>query len=159
MIYQVYPRSFADADGDGLGDLPGVTAHLDRLAELGVDAVWLSPFYPSPQVDFGYDVADHENVDPQFGTLAAFVTVCIGILVLRRTRPDLPRPFRAPWPWFTCIAGALVCAYMMYSLGTATWWRLLVWTVVGIVVYAVYGYQHSCVRQAANGATASPRPA
>jgi APA family basic amino acid/polyamine antiporter len=93
------------------------------------------------------------------GTLAAFVTVCIGILVLRRTRPDLPRPFRAPWPWFTCIAGALVCGYMMYSLGTATWWRLLVWTVVGIVVYVVYGYQHSCVRRAANGVAPSPRPA
>ena len=93
------------------------------------------------------------------GTLAAFVTVCIGILVLRRTRPDLPRPFRAPWPWFTCIAGALVCAYMMFSLGTATWWRLGIWTAVGVVVYVAYGYQHSCVRKAANGAAAHPRPA
>src|ERR1700686_3308946 len=83
------------------------------------------------------------------GTLAAFVTVCIGVLVLRRTRPDLPRPFRAPWPWFTCLAGALVCAYMMYSLGTATWWRLAIWTAVGILVYAFYGYNHSKVRLAA----------
>ncbi|KQS96920.1 glycoside hydrolase family 13 protein [Cellulomonas sp. Leaf395] len=72
VIYQVYPRSFADASGDGIGDLPGVTARLDHLAELGVDAVWLSPFYRSPQADAGYDVADYRDVDPLFGTLADF---------------------------------------------------------------------------------------
>ncbi|MBS0379821.1 MAG: amino acid permease [Proteobacteria bacterium] len=77
------------------------------------------------------------------GTLAAFVTVCIGVLVLRRTRPDLPRPFRTPLPWFTCLAGAAVCGLMMISLGAATWWRLVIWTVLGIAVYAFYGYKHS----------------
>jgi alpha-glucosidase len=71
-IYQVYPRSFQDTDGDGVGDLQGVRARLPYLAELGVDAVWLSPFYRSPMADFGYDVADHCDVDPRFGTLADF---------------------------------------------------------------------------------------
>ncbi len=72
VIYQIYPRSFADANGDGIGDLPGITAHLDDLASLGIDAIWLSPFYPSPQKDAGYDVADYCDVDPLFGTLADF---------------------------------------------------------------------------------------
>jgi APA family basic amino acid/polyamine antiporter len=89
------------------------------------------------------------------GTLAAFVTVCIGVLVLRRTRPDLPRPFRAPLPWFTCIAGAIVCGLMMVSLGPATWVRLVVWTAIGVLIYVFYGYQHSCVRAAANSSAAA----
>lgn len=75
VIYQIYPRSFADANGDGMGDLAGITARLGALAELGVDAIWLSPFYTSPQHDAGYDVADYRDVDPLFGTLADFDTM------------------------------------------------------------------------------------
>jgi alpha-glucosidase len=72
VIYQVYPRSFADGNGDGVGDLPGITAHLPALRTLGVDAIWLSPFMTSPQRDAGYDVADYRDVDPLFGTLDDF---------------------------------------------------------------------------------------
>jgi alpha-glucosidase len=72
VIYQIYPRSFADSNGDGIGDLAGITSRLDSLADLGVDAIWLSPFYTSPQHDAGYDVADYVGVDPLFGTLADF---------------------------------------------------------------------------------------
>ena len=69
VVYQIYPRSFADADGDGVGDLPGVAAHLDYVAGLGVDAIWLSPIYRSPMADFGYDISDYRDVDPLFGTI------------------------------------------------------------------------------------------
>ena len=69
VVYQLYPRSFADSDGDGVGDLPGITARLPHIADLGVDAVWLSPFYVSPMADAGYDVADYRRIDPVFGDL------------------------------------------------------------------------------------------
>jgi alpha-glucosidase len=72
VIYQIYPRSFQDSNGDGIGDLPGITRRLDHVASLGVDAIWLSPFFTSPMKDFGYDIADYCNVDPTFGTLADF---------------------------------------------------------------------------------------
>ena len=72
IIYQVYPRSYLDTNGDGVGDLPGITAKLDYIASLGVDIVWLSPFFKSPMKDFGYDIADYCDVDPLFGTLADF---------------------------------------------------------------------------------------
>src|SRR5271167_24586 len=72
LIYEIYPRSFQDSNGDGIGDQTGITDRLDYLQSLGVNAIWLSPIYPSPQVDFGYDISDYENVDPQYGTLADF---------------------------------------------------------------------------------------
>ncbi|MDB5737939.1 MAG: alpha-amylase [Sphingomonas bacterium] len=72
VIYQIYPRSFQDSDGDGIGDLRGIEARLDHLVALGVDAIWISPIFPSPMADFGYDVADYTDVDPRFGTLADF---------------------------------------------------------------------------------------
>src|SRR5690554_5825224 len=72
VTYQIYPRSFQDSDGDGSGDLDGITARLPYLAELGVDAIWLSPVFVSPMLDMGYDVADYTDIDPRFGTLADF---------------------------------------------------------------------------------------
>lgn len=72
VIYQIYPRSFKDADGNGVGDLPGIISKLDYLHDLGVDYIWLSPIYPSPMIDFGYDVADYYGIDPLFGTIEDF---------------------------------------------------------------------------------------
>src|SRR3984885_10687316 len=72
VFYEIYPRSFADSNNDGIGDLKGITSKLDYLKDLGVDAIWISPCFPSPQVDFGYDVFDYENIDPMYGTLADF---------------------------------------------------------------------------------------
>jgi len=75
VIYQIYPRSYADSNGDGVGDLPGITANLEHIAELGIDAVWISPFFRSPMRDYGYDVSDYRDVDPLFGTLDDFKAV------------------------------------------------------------------------------------
>src|ERR1700736_5368812 len=72
VIYQIYPRSFRDADGDGIGDLKGIEERLDYCVSLGVDALWLSPIYPSPMADFGYDISNFTDIDPIFGTLAEF---------------------------------------------------------------------------------------
>ena len=108
MIYQVYPRSWADSDGDGIGDLPGITARLDHLHSLGVDALWLSPFYTSPQADAGYDVADYRDVDPTFGTLAD-----AGRLIERAHALDLrvivdlvPNHSSDEHPWFRAALAA-----------------------------------------------------
>src|ERR671921_2860654 len=79
VVYQIYPRSFADRDGDGMGDLRGVIDHLDHLAGLGVDVLWLSPVYPSPQDDNGYDISDYTGIDPVFGTLADFDELLAGV--------------------------------------------------------------------------------
>jgi alpha-glucosidase len=102
VIYQIYPRSFADSNGDGIGDLAGITHRLPALAELGVDAIWLSPFYPSPQRDAGYDVADYCDVDPLFGTLADF-DVMLGAargLGIRVIVDLVPNHTSSEHPWF-----------------------------------------------------------
>jgi oligo-1,6-glucosidase len=103
VVYQVYPRSFADSNGDGIGDLPGLLSRLDYLASLGVDAVWISPFYRSPQDDNGYDISDYQDVDPMFGTLADVDALIAGLhergmkliidVVLNHTSDE--------HPWFT----------------------------------------------------------
>jgi alpha-glucosidase len=72
VVYQIYPRSFQDTNGDGIGDLSGILSRLDHLVSLGVDALWISPIYPSPMADFGYDVSDYCSVNPIFGSLADF---------------------------------------------------------------------------------------
>jgi len=72
VVYQVYPRSFQDSNGDGIGDLNGIRNRLDYFVELGIDAIWISPIYPSPMEDFGYDVADYCGIDPMFGTMQDF---------------------------------------------------------------------------------------
>ncbi|HTW74441.1 MAG TPA: amino acid permease, partial [Steroidobacteraceae bacterium] len=81
------------------------------------------------------------------GTLVAFIVVCLGVLILRYTRPDLPRPFRAPAVWFTSLMGVGFCGWMAYSLPNATWWRLLLWSLLGFALYFLYGYRHSRLRQ------------
>ena len=72
VIYQIYPRSFQDSNADGIGDLNGITSRLDYIANLGVDAIWISPFFKSPQKDFGYDVSDYCDIAPEYGTLNDF---------------------------------------------------------------------------------------
>jgi alpha-glucosidase len=102
VIYEVYVRSFADADGDGEGDLAGLQQHLPYLRDLGVDAIWLTPFYPSPMADGGYDVADYRDVNPMFGTLADFDALLASAhrLGLRLIADIVPNHSSSAHPWF-----------------------------------------------------------
>jgi alpha-glucosidase len=102
VIYQIYPRSFQDSDGDGIGDLRGIESRLDHLAWLGVDAFWLSPIYPSPMHDFGYDISDYTDVDPVFGTLADFdsLTAAAAARGLKVLMDLVPCHTSIEHPWF-----------------------------------------------------------
>src|SRR5437762_279965 len=108
VIYEVYPRSFADSDGDGTGDLPGLTDHLPYLSDLGIDAIWLTPFYRSPMIDGGYDIADHRDVDPLFGTLTDFDKLLSRAheLGIRLIVDIVPNHSSAAHPWFTAALAA-----------------------------------------------------
>lgn len=102
VIYQIYPRSFQDSDGDGVGDLRGIASRLDHLEGIGVDAVWISPIYPSPMYDFGYDVADYTGIDPLFGTMADFDRLLDELhrRDLRLILDLVPNHTSAAHPWF-----------------------------------------------------------
>src|SRR4051794_24245404 len=102
VIYEVYPRSFADSDGDGEGDLEGLRSRLPYLHDLGVDALWLSPFYVSPLADGGYDVADYRDVDPRFGTLADFDRLIADVHAhgMRLIVDIVPNHTSSAHPWF-----------------------------------------------------------
>ncbi|MBX5487756.1 MAG: alpha-amylase, partial [Mycolicibacterium hassiacum] len=108
VFYQVYPRSFCDTDGDGVGDLDGVTAHLDHLEYLGVEAIWLDPVMVSPMVDHGYDVADPRDVDPLFGGMAALDRLLDAAHArgIRVTMDLVPNHTSSAHPWFSAALAA-----------------------------------------------------
>ena len=102
VIYQIYPRSFQDSDGDGVGDLEGIRRRLDHVEALGVDAIWLSPIFPSPMVDFGYDISDYCGIEPLFGDLAGFDRLVADVhdRGLRLLLDFVPNHTSDRHPWF-----------------------------------------------------------
>jgi alpha-glucosidase len=102
VVYQIYPRSFQDSDGDGIGDLEGIRSRIDYLSWLGIDAVWLSPIYPSPMADFGYDITDYCDIDPMFGTLAGFDALLADLHArdIRLIMDFVPNHTSDRHPWF-----------------------------------------------------------
>ena len=109
VVYQVYLRSFADGNGDGIGDLAGLRARLGHLRDLGVDAIWINPWYPSPMADAGYDVADYRDIDPAFGTLAEAEALiaeahALGLRVISTSSPTTP-PTSTPGSRRRCAGG------------------------------------------------------
>src|SRR6187200_1463527 len=102
IVYQIYPRSFQDSDGDGIGDLDGIRSRLDHLVSLGVDAIWISPIYPSPMADFGYDVSDYTDIHPMFGTLEDFDALLSGAHAqgIRVVLDLVPNHTSDEHPWF-----------------------------------------------------------
>ena len=102
VIYQIYPRSFQDSNDDGIGDLKGITSRLNYLSELGVDAIWISPFFKSPQKDFGYDVSDYYNINPEYGSLEDFELLISKAhnLTLKVMLDIVPAHCSSEHPWF-----------------------------------------------------------
>ena len=103
VIYEIYPRSFQDSNGDGVGDINGITSRLDYLRDLGIDAIWISPMYPSPLVDFGYDISDYTAIDPLYGTLADFDRLVSEAKArnIRVIMDFVPNHTSDQHPWFT----------------------------------------------------------
>ncbi len=136
-------RIFMTMGADGL--LPGWFARVHLTFKTPANGTWLTGL--AAAVIGGLFPVRILGELVSIGTLLAFITVCVGVLVLRKLRPEVPRPFRVPWPWFTCIGGAVACAGMILVLPLDTWVRLIVWTVIGFLIYAFYGYRNSRLRR------------
>ena len=144
VVYQLYVRSFGDANGDGAGDLEGIIERLDHLDELGVDAVWLTPCYPSPQHDHGYDVADYRDIDPLFGTLADADELMT--IIMQRKAPALPAvPPELVGKHVLAIAA---CVYILSGLHWYTYAWFLLWLSVVLAFYFLWGRRHSVLERA-----------